>query len=68
MEHHAGSIKDIYLNIPEISIKKVINDDLSVIYYELYFNKELEGRYQSISSVNWRVGLMISEEALSVEE
>lgn len=61
-------MKDIDLNIPTITIKKVINDDLSVIYYELYFDGHLEGRYQSISSVNWRIGLMVAEEALSLEE
>lgn len=60
-------MKEFNLNIPGIKIKKIINDDLSVIYYELYFNDKLEGRYQSVSSIIWRIGLMISEEALAVE-
>lgn len=60
-------MNEIFLNIPDISIKKIINNDLSVIYYELYFNDKLEGRYQSVSSITWRIGLMVSEEALAVD-
>lgn len=60
-------MKEFYLNIPGIKIKKIINDDLSVIYYELFFNDHSEGRYQSVSSLVWRIGLLISEEALAVD-
>lgn len=59
-------MKTFGLKIPVIKVNKIINDDLAVIYYELYFDDKLEGRYQSVSSVVWRIGLMISEEALAV--
>lgn len=58
---------EVYLNIPTIKVKRVFNQDYSCTYYELYLNDKYEGRYQSISSINWRIGLMISEEAMSVE-
>lgn len=60
-------MQEFDLNIPGIKIKKIVNDDLSVIYYELFFNDKSEGKYQSVSSLVWRIGLMISEEALSVD-
>ena len=60
-------MKEFDLNIPGIKIKKIVNDDLSVIYYELFFNEQSEGKYQSVSSLVWRIGLMISEEALAVD-
>ena len=59
---------DVWLNIPRIQVKKVINADYDCIYYELYLNDKYEGRYQSISDINWRLGLILSEEALRLKE
>ena len=54
--------KNKMFDIPKIQIQKIINDDLKVIYYDLYINGEREGRYADLGSVNWRIGLMISSE------
>lgn len=59
---------EIWLNIPRIQVKKVINADYDCIYYELYLNNNYEGRYQSINDINWRLGLILSEEALRLKE
>lgn len=56
-----------YLKLPAISIKKVHDSDLKVIYYDLYLDNEHEGRYDSIHSLNWRLCLLISEEAMNVD-
>ena len=57
-----------YLTIPSIQVIKVFNDDYDCIYYELWLNNQYEGRYQSISDINWRIGLILSEEALRIKE
>lgn len=58
----------VWLNIPIIQVKKVFNADYSCTYYELHLNGQCEGRYQSISDINWRVCLILSEEALRLKE
>lgn len=57
---------EAFLNIPLIKIKYVYNADYQCIYYELYLNDKYEGRYQTINDVNWRIGLILTEEALAV--
>ena len=60
-------ISSKFLIIPTIEICKSFNDDLDVTYYELYLNHQFEGRYQSISDIHWRLGLILSEQALATE-
>lgn len=57
----------MWLNIPIIQVKKIFNDNFNIIYYELYLNGKIEGRYQSISDIHWRIGLILSESSLSAE-
>ena len=57
----------IHLDIPSISIYKCHDDSLNIVYYELYLNRQYEGRYQTISDIHWRIGLILSELALSSE-
>ena len=61
------SIKEKWLNIPVIQIKNVYNEDLKTIYYELWLNGQIEGRYPLLESVLWRLSLLISEEALLID-
>ena len=58
---------EVYLHIPRIQVKKVYNADYNCIYYELYLNDKYEGRYKDINDVNWRVELILTEEALRLE-
>ncbi len=58
---------DVWLNIPKIQVKKVFNEDYFCTYYELYLNDKYEGRYESISSVNWRLSLILTELAVYTE-
>ena len=57
----------VLLNIPVIQIEKIFNTDYECIYYELHLNGKYEGRYQSISDIHWRIGLILSEASLSAE-
>ena len=56
----------IVLSIPEFKIIKVTDDNFKIIYYELYINDQFEGRYDRISSVNWRISQLITEASLEV--
>lgn len=56
-----------WLRIPFFSIKKVYNDDLKIIYYELYLNHSYEGRYNTVEALNYRISLIITDEAISTE-
>lgn len=60
-------MKTVSLKIPTIQIDKTYDDNLNIIYYALYLNSNFEGRYQSISDINWRLGLILSEQALTAE-
>ena len=60
-------MKYIRLDIPDIDINKVYDDNFNIIYYDLFLNGNYEGRYQSISDIHWRIGLILSEQALSAE-
>lgn len=53
-----------WLNIPIIQIKRVIDDNLSIVYYELWLNGKFEARYPDYNSLTWRIGLIISEEIM----
>ena len=57
----------MWLNIPIIQVKKIFDDNFNIIYYELYLNGKIESRYQSISDIHWRIGLILSEASLSAE-
>ena len=60
-------MSEVYLNIPTIQVKKIYNADYSCTYYELFLDDKYEGRYQSINDIHWRIGLILSEQALSIE-
>ena len=55
------------LQIPTIEILKTHDDDFGIIYYDLYLNGNHEGRYQSISDIHWRLGLILTEASLTTE-
>jgi len=55
---------EVWLDIPKIQVKKVFNEVYVCTYYELYLNDNYEGRYESISSVNWRLSLILTELAV----
>lgn len=55
------------LTLPTIQIYKCHDDTFSIVFYELFLNGSYEGRYQSISDIHWRLGLILSEQALSTE-
>lgn len=55
------------LKIPNIKVYKCHDNDLGVIFYELYLNSSFEGRYPSISEIHWRLGIILSEQALTAE-
>lgn len=57
-----------FLNIPSIKVLKITNIDYNCSYYELYLNGQYEGRYQTINDIHWRLGLILSEEALRLKE
>lgn len=59
---------EFWLDIPRIQVKKVFNADYDCTYYELHLNGQYEGRYQTISDIHWRIGLILSEEALRLKE
>ena len=58
---------EIWLNIPTVKIKKVFIDNYNCTYYELYLNDKYEGRYQYMNDIHWRLGLILSEQALLSE-
>ena len=60
-------MKVIQLSIPTIKIYKCHDDTFSIIFYELYLNGKYEGRYQSISDIHWRLGLILTEASLTTE-
>lgn len=62
-----NSISYNWVRLPIISIKKIYDNDLKVVYYHLYLNQELEGIYDSVKSLNFRIGMLIAEEAMATE-
>lgn len=54
------------INIPKITIQRIEDKDLNVVYYDLYLDEVREGRYTDIGSINWRIGLLICNEVLAL--
>ena len=54
------------INIPKITIQRIEDKDLNVIYYDLYLDGVREGRYSDVGSINWRIGLLICNEVIAL--
>lgn len=54
------------INIPKITIQRIEDKYLNVVYYDLYLDGTREGRYSDVGSINWRIGLLICNEVIAL--